>query len=252
GSLEPVGRPTEGAAQAVDEMSDTSRRDTSRRDTSGRGTSRGRAVGVVIALGVPSLAWAQATEAHADSGDTAWMLVSAALVLLMTPGLALFYGGMVRRKNVLATLMYSHFALALVTIQWVLFGYSLTFGKTHHGLIGGFDHVLLEGMVGELKGSVPALAFMAFQMKFAIITPALISGAFVERMRFAGYVIFTLLWTTLVYDPVAHWVWADGGWMATLGVLDFAGGTVVHWTAGVSALVCALHIGRRLGFGRDK
>jgi Amt family ammonium transporter len=214
-----------------------------------------RGVGVWLLLGalvVPSAAWAQATEAHADSGDTAWMLVSAALVLLMTPGLALFYGGMVRRKNVLATLMYSHFALALVTIQWVLFGYSLTFGKTHHGLIGGFEHILLNGVVGELKGSVPALAFMAFQMKFAIITPALISGAFVERMRFAGYVIFTLLWTTLVYDPVAHWVWADGGWMATLGVLDFAGGTVVHWTAGVSALVCALYIGRRLGFGRDK
>jgi Amt family ammonium transporter len=180
------------------------------------------------------------------------MLVSAALVLLMTPGLALFYGGMVRRKNVLATLMYSHFALALVTIQWVVFGYSLTFGKTHHGLIGGFEHVLLDGVVGEIKGSVPALAFMAFQMKFAIITPALISGAFVERMRFAGYVIFTLLWSTLVYDPVAHWVWAEGGWMATLGVLDFAGGTVVHWIAGVSALVCAIYIGRRLGFGRDK
>src|SRR5215468_8065843 len=204
------------------------------------------------ALCLPGTALAQATEAHADTGDTAWMLISAALVLLMTPGLALFYGGMVRRKNVLATLMYSHFALALVTIQWVLFGYSLTFGKTHHGLIGGFDHILLEGMVGELKGSVPALAFMAFQMKFAIITPALNSGAFVERMRFAGYVAFTLLWTTLVYDPVAHWVWADGGWMATLGVLDFAGGTVVHWTAGLSALICALHIGRRLGFGRDK
>ena len=231
------GRP-EGAVDASYEVSDTL-----------------RGVGVCLVLGalvVPSAAWAQATEAHADSGDTAWMLVSAALVLLMTPGLALFYGGMVRRKNVLATLMYSHFALALVTIQWVLFGYSLTFGKTHHGLIGGFEHILLNGVVGELKGSVPALAFMAFQMKFAIITPALISGAFVERMRFAGYVIFTLLWTTLVYDPVAHWVWADGGWMATLGVLDFAGGTVVHWTAGISALVCALYIGRRLGFGRDK
>jgi ammonium transporter, Amt family len=180
------------------------------------------------------------------------MLVSAALVLLMTPGLALFYGGMVRRKNVLATLMYSHFALALVTVQWVVFGYSLTFGPTHGGLIGGFDFVLLKGMLSGLKGSVPALAFMAFQMKFAIITPALISGAFVERMKFGAYVLFTLLWSTLVYDPVAHWVWSDGGWMAKLGVLDFAGGTVVHWTAGVSALVCALFIGRRVGFGRDK
>jgi Amt family ammonium transporter len=180
------------------------------------------------------------------------MLVSAALVLLMTPGLALFYGGMVRRKNVLATLMYSHFALALVTVQWVVFGYSLTFGPTHGGLIGGFDFVLLKGMLSGLKGSVPALAFMAFQMKFAIITPALISGAFVERMKFGAYVLFTLLWSTLVYDPVAHWVWSDGGWMAKLGVLDFAGGTVVHWTAGVSALVCALFIGRRVGFGREK
>ena len=204
------------------------------------------------ALLLPAGAWAQATEAHADTGDTAWMLISAALVLLMTPGLALFYGGMVRRKNVLATLMYSHFALALVTVQWVLFGYSLTFGKTHHGLIGGFEYVLLDGVVGGLKGSVPALVFMAFQMKFAIITPALISGAFVERMKFSAYVLFTLLWSTLVYDPVAHWVWADGGWMANLGVLDFAGGTVVHWTAGLSALICALFIGKRVGYGRDK
>src|SRR5215475_8704071 len=204
------------------------------------------------ALCLPGSAWAQATEAHADTGDTAWMLVSAALVLLMTPGLALFYGGMVRRKNVLATLMYSHFALALVTIQWVFFGYSLAFGKTHGGLIGGTDYLLLNGMAGTLKGSVPALVFMAFQMKFAIITPALISGAFVERMKFSAYVAFTLLWSTLVYDPVAHWVWADGGWMAALGVLDFAGGTVVHWTAGLSALICALFIGKRVGYGREK
>jgi Amt family ammonium transporter len=240
-----IGRPP-----AHDEMSDTSAAETSpagvtggflaiaRRAATVPGPLRGRRVASALALLgliMPSLAQAQATEAHADSGDTAWMLVSAALVLLMTPGLALFYGGMVRRKNVLATLMYSHFALALVTIQWVLFGYSLTFGKTHHGLIGGFDYLLLNGVVGELKGSVPALAFMAFQMKFAIITPALISGAFVERMKFSAYVLFTLLWSTLVYDPIAHWVWAEGGWMANFGVLDFAGGTVVHWTAGVGA-----------------
>jgi Amt family ammonium transporter len=180
------------------------------------------------------------------------MLMSAALVLLMTPGLALFYGGMVRRKNVLATLMYSHFALALVTIQWVVFGYSLAFGKTHGGLIGGADYLLLDGVVGTVKGSVPALVFMAFQMKFAIITPALISGAFVERIKFSAYVAFTLLWSTLVYDPVAHWVWAEGGWMATLGVLDFAGGTVVHWTAGLSALIFALFVGKRVGYGREK
>jgi Amt family ammonium transporter len=211
----------------------------------------GQALAALV-LCLPGLARAQANQNRADSGDTAWMLVSAALVLLMTPGLALFYGGMVRRKNVLATLMYSHFALALVTVQWVVFGYSLTFGPTHGGLIGGFDFVLLKGMLTGLKGSVPALAFMAFQMKFAIITPALISGAFVERMKFGAYVVFTLLWSTLVYDPVAHWVWSDGGWMAKMGVLDFAGGTVVHWTAGVSALVCALFIGKRVGFGREK
>jgi ammonium transporter, Amt family len=201
---------------------------------------------------LPCGAWAQASEVHADTGDTAWILVSAALVLLMTPGLALFYGGMVRRKNVLATLMYSHFALALVTVQWVLFGYSLTFGKDHRGLIGGLDHLLLDNVVGRLKGSVPELAFMVFQLKFAIITPALISGAFVERMKFSTYVVFTLLWSTLVYDPVAHWVWGDGGWLGTYGALDFAGGTVVHWTAGLSALVCALLIGKRLGYGKEK
>ena len=214
-----------------------------------------RAPGLALTAAVlclPGAAWAQATEAHADTGDTAWMLVSAALVLLMTPGLALFYGGMVRRKNVLATLMYSLFALALVTVQWVLFGYSLAFGKTHGGLIGGFEYALLNGVVGGVKGSVPALVFMAFQMKFAIITPALITGAFVERMKFSAYVAFTLLWSTLVYDPIAHWVWADGGWMASFGVLDFAGGTVVHWNAGLSALVCALFIGKRVGYGRDK
>src|SRR5262249_22701704 len=167
---------------------------------------------------------------------------ASALVLLMTPGLALFYGGMVRRKNVLATFMYSYFALALVTLQWVVVGYSLTFGKTHGGLIGGLEDLLLSGMAPQLKGSLPALAFMAFQLKFAIITPALISGAFVERMKFSAYVLFTLLWSTLVYDPIAHWTWGDGGWLSQLGVLDFAGGTVVHWTAGLSALVSALFI----------
>src|SRR5689334_518643 len=187
-----------------------------------------------------------------DTGDSAWLLVSTALVLFMTPGLALFYGGMVRRKNVLATLMHSFSALPLVTLQWVLIGYSLAFGPTRGGLIGGFELAGLSGIALEAKGSVPELAFCAFQMMFAVITPALIAGAFAERMRFSAYVAFTLLWTTLVYDPVAHWVWADGGWMATLGVLDFAGGTVVHWTAGLSALICALFIGKRVGHGRDK
>ena len=195
---------------------------------------------------------AQPSAPNLNSGDTAWMLVSSALVLLMTPGLALFYGGMVRRKNVLATFMYSYLALALITVQWVLFGYSITFGQTHGGLIGGLDYVLLSPLVFQLKGTLPHLAFVAFQLKFAIITPALISGAFVERMKFSAYVLFLLLWSTLVYDPVAHWTWADGGWMANFGVLDFAGGTVVHWNAGLSALICALIIGKRLGYGRER
>ncbi|WP_187344869.1 ammonium transporter [Cystobacter ferrugineus] len=206
----------------------------------------------VVGVLASGLAHAQAAEPVANSGDTAWMLVASALVLLMTPGLALFYGGMVRRKNVLATFMYSFFALALVTVQWVLFGYSLAFGKTHGGFIGGFDYLLLNNVSLEPKGSIPHLVFMAFQLKFAIITPALISGAFVERMRFSAYVLFTLLWTTLVYDPVAHWTWAEGGWLFKLGVLDFAGGTVVHWTAGLSALICAVYMGKRLGYGRER
>lgn len=179
------------------------------------------------------------------------MLVASALVLLMTPGLALFYGGMVRKKNVLATFMYSFYALALVTVQWVVIGYSLAFGRTHGGFIGGLDFALLRNVGVEPRGTVPHLAFMAFQLKFAIITPALISGAFAERMRFSAYALFTLLWTTLVYDPVAHWTWGEGGWLAKMGVLDFAGGTVVHWTAGLSALVAAIVIGKRLGYGKE-
>jgi Amt family ammonium transporter len=206
---------------------------------------------VAALLLLPSVARADPAPAL-DTGDTAWLLVSSAFVLLMTPGLALFYGGMVRKRNVLSTFMFVHFALAIITVQWVLIGYSLSFGRTHGGLIGGLDFVGLRGMVGALRGTVPHLAFMAFQMKFAIITPALIAGAFVERMRFAPYVVFALAWTTLVYDPVAHWTWAEGGWLLRLGVLDFAGGTVVHLTAGIAALVCALVIGRRRGYPREK
>ena len=144
-----------------------------------------------------------------DSGDTAWLLIATALVLLMTPGLALFYGGMVRRKNVLATLMHSFSALPVVTLQWVLIGYSLSFGSSHGGLIGGLDYVGLRGVVFDVKGTVPHLAFCAFQMMFAVITPALIAGAFAERMKFSAYLVFILAWSTLVYDPVAHWVWAE-------------------------------------------
>ncbi len=202
-------------------------------------------------LALPGLAMADPAPTL-DTGDTAWLLVSSAFVLFMTPGLALFYGGMVRKRNVLSTFMFVHFALAIITVQWVVFGYSLAFGRSHHGLIGGLDLAMLHGLVGGVRGTIPQLAFMAFQMKFAIITPALIAGAFVERMRFAPYVVFALLWTTLVYDPVAHWAWADGGWLLRLGVLDFAGGTVVHLTAGISALVCAVVIGKRRGYPREK
>jgi len=190
-----------------------------------------------------------------NAGDTAWLLMSAALVMLMTPALGFFYGGLVRRKNVLATIMHSFFILALISVQWVLWGYSLAFGPDHGGLIGGFDWLALKGVGqapnADYAATVPALAFMIFQMMFAVITPALITGAFAERKRFKAFVIFTLLWATLVYDPVAHWVWGTGGWLRMLGTLDFAGGTVVHITSGVSALVAALVLGKRYGYGRD-
>src|SRR3989441_9845385 len=185
-----------------------------------------------------------------NAGDTAWLLASAALVMLMTPALGFFYGGLVRRKNVLATIMHSFFILCLISVQWVRWGSSLAFGPDHGGLIGGLDWLSLRG-VGQTPNpdyapTVPHLGFMVFQMMFAVITPALITGAFAERKRFKAFVVFTLLWATFVYDPVAHWVWGTGGWLKTLGTLDFAGGTVVHISSGVSAIVAALLIGRRL------
>ncbi len=191
-----------------------------------------------------------------NSGDTAWLLISAGLVMLMTPGLALFYGGMVQGKNVLSTFMHSFFALGLVTVQFVVVGYSLCFGTSWNGVIGGLDFVGLEGVGTEAAGAanasasptVPHLAFMAYQCMFAVIAPALISGAYAERMRFPAYVVFTLAWTTLVYDPIAHWSWAAGGWLLELGAIDFAGGTVVHLSTGVSALVCAFVLGKRTGY----
>jgi Amt family ammonium transporter len=184
-----------------------------------------------------------------NSGDTAWMLVSTALVMLMTPGLALFYGGMVQGKNVLSTFMHSFLALGLVTIQWVLFGYSLAFGPDHGGLIGGLEYAGLNNVGTDGAGrTVPHLVFMMYQGMFAVITPALISGAFAERMKFGAYCLFTLLWSTLVYDPLAHWVWHPDGWLAKLGALDFAGGTVVHLSSGVSALVVAIVLGKRVGY----
>ncbi|MBN1935976.1 MAG: ammonium transporter [Anaerolineae bacterium] len=188
-----------------------------------------------------------------NAGDTAWLLISSALVLVMTPALAFFYGGMVRRKNILSTLNLSFIMIGLISIQWVLYGYSLSFGSDIGGLIGGLNFLGLNG-VGATPGSyaptIPHLAFAAFQMMFAIITPALITGAFVERVRFKTFLLFSLLWATLVYDPVCHWVWGAGGILGRMGTLDFAGGTVVHITAGFSALAFALAIGARKGFGR--
>ncbi len=191
-----------------------------------------------------------------NSGDTAWMLVSTALVMLMTPGLALFYGGMVQRKNVLSTFMHSFTCLALISVQWVVIGYSLAFGPTHGGWIGGLDLAMLHGVGAEpaFGKTIPAALFMMFQGMFAIITPALISGAFAERMKFSAFCLFTLLWATIVYDPIAHWVWAMDakgnpvGWIGARGALDFAGGTVVHLASGISALVCAIVIGKRAGY----
>jgi Amt family ammonium transporter len=188
-----------------------------------------------------------------SAGDTAWLLLSAALVMLMTPALGFFYGGLVRRKNVLATIMHSFFILCLISVQWVLWGYTLAFGPDKGGIIGGLDWLTLKGVgqePGPYAATVPHQAFMVFQMMFAVITPALITGAFAERKRFKAFVVFTLLWATFVYDPVAHWVWG-GGWLGQLGALDFAGGTVVHITSGVSALVAALVLGRRVGYGRE-
>ena len=187
-----------------------------------------------------------------NAGDTAWLLVSAALVLLMTPALALFYAGMVRKKNVLSTIMHSLTAIPLVTVVWVVYGYSLAFGRSHGGVIGSLSYVGLAGLEGEAHGTVPALAFCSFQMMFAIITPALISGAFAERMKFSAYVLLVLAWCSLVYVPVAHWVWAEDGWLFEMGALDFAGGAVVHLTAGASALVCALVIGKRLKYPQER
>jgi len=191
-----------------------------------------------------------------DKGDTAWMLTSSALVLLMTtPGLALFYGGMVRQKNALATLMQSFIIMAVISIQWVLWGYSLAFGPDKGGIVGGLDWVGLRGVGAEpfdaYSKTIPHQVFMLFQMMFAIITPALITGAFAERKKFSAFLLFTVLWATIVYDPLAHWVWGDGGWLKKLGALDFAGGTVVHISSGMSALVCAIVLGRRRGYGHQ-
>lgn len=196
-----------------------------------------------------------AATAEISAGDTAFVLISAALVMIMTPGLALFYGGMVRTKNVLATIMQSFIIVGLIAVQWVLWGYTLAFGPDVSHVIGGLDWLGLNGVGQEANAdyaaTIPHLAFMIFQAMFAVITPALITGAFAERMRFPAFLLFTLAWSTLVYDPVAHWVWGVGGWLRDLGVLDFAGGTVVHILSGVSGLVAAIALGKRRGYGTE-
>jgi Amt family ammonium transporter len=191
-----------------------------------------------------------------DSGDTAWVLVSTALVLAMTaPGVALFYGGMVRSKNALSTFLQSFIILCLISIQWVLWGYSLTFGPDIGHIIGGLEWFGLNGVGGEpnpdYAPTIPHHAFMLFQMMFAVITPALITGAFAERVKFSSFILFTLLWATFIYDPLAHWVWGVGGWVRNLGALDFAGGTVVHISSGVAGLACAIVVKKRMGHGKE-
>ena len=189
-----------------------------------------------------------------DGADTAFVLISAALVLLMTPALAFFYGGLVRRKNVLSTLMYTLITIGIISMQWAFIGYTLAFGPDVGGFIGGLDWIGLKGVgfnPSSYAPTIPHEAFMVFQMMFAIITPALIIGAFVDRMKFSTFLVFTVVWATVVYDPIAHWVWGDQGWLRSLGTLDFAGGIVVHISAGVSALAAALVIGKRKDLGSD-
>jgi len=190
-----------------------------------------------------------------DTGDTGFIMICTALVFLMTPGLALFYGGMVRQKNVLSTLMHSWIVIGIMSLQWILVGYTLAFGPDYHGIIGSLNWLGLNG-VGmnpnpDYAATIPAILFMAFQMMFAVITPALISGSIAERMRFPAFVVFVILWATFVYDPLAHMVWGVGGFLRTLGALDFAGGNVVHISSGYSALIAALVLGKRKGLGKD-
>jgi Amt family ammonium transporter len=202
---------------------------------------------VVLAMLVPGVA-AAAEETPVDAGNTAWLLTATAMVMVMLPGLALFYGGLVRRKNVLSTIMHSFFGLALVSVVWVLVGFSIAFAPdaTGLGLFGGMDFVGFANVgMGATSAGIPFVLFAGFQLMFAAITPALITGSFAERKRFGAFVLFTILWSILVYSPLAHWVWASDGWLFQLGALDFAGGTVVHISSGVSALVVAMLIGRR-------
>ncbi|MDR6106946.1 membrane protein YdbS with pleckstrin-like domain [Acinetobacter baylyi] len=195
---------------------------------------------------------APAATPKMDSGDTAWILISTALVLLMTiPGLALFYGGMVRKKNVLSTMAHSFVAAAIVSIVWVVIGYTLAFSTTGNAFVGGLDKIMLSGITTEaLSGTIPEILFVIFQMTFAIITVAIISGSVAERMKFGAFVAFITIWVIVVYAPITHWVWG-GGWLGSDGALDFAGGTVVHINSGVAGLVAAYMLGKRIGLGKE-
>jgi Amt family ammonium transporter len=207
-----------------------------------------------IAAWASATAFADGTTPTINSGDTAWLLVSSAMVLLMTPALAFFYGGMVRNKNVVATIMQSFIACAVVTVAWFVCGYTMAFGPSMGGMVGGFDWAFLNGVGtvpnADYGATVPHSLFMIFQCMFAIITPALISGAFAERMKFNAYLAFIVAWSILIYAPLAHWVWGVGGMLRTQGALDFAGGLVVHLSAGASALAAALAIGKRSDYGK--
>jgi ammonium transporter, Amt family len=209
---------------------------------------------ILLSLFTMPVLGAESLDNAISGADTVWVLICAALVMLMTPAVGLFYGGMVRQKNVLSMITQSFIVLALISIQWILFGYSLAFGPDSggHGLIGGLQWIGLNGVGAapnpDYAPTIPASVFMIYQAMFAIITPVLITGAFADRMKFSTFIVFTLIWTTIVYDPIAHWVWGTGGWLRELGVLDFAGGTVVHISAGLSALAAAIIIGKRLGF----
>lgn len=204
-----------------------------------------------MVLSAPIAFAADDAAAKIDTGDTAWVLISAALVFLMTPGLAFFYGGMVKSKNVLSTIMQSFFIVALISVEWITIGYTMTFGTDINGFIGNLDKIGLAGVGLNVlaNGTIPELAFVAFQCMFAVITPALITGAFAERMKFGAFVVFILLWAIFIYNPMAHWVWG-GGFLATLGALDFAGGLVIHILSGVSGLTICLLLGKRHGYGK--
>lgn len=213
-------------------------------------------LGSVLRLALPCLLMAAPTAFAAepgtiDTGDTAWVLISAALVFIMTPGLGFFYGGMVRDKNVLTTIMQSFFIVAMISVEWIILGYAMTFGTDISGFIGSLDKIGLTGIGMSVleNGTIPELAFVAFQCMFAVITPALITGAFAERVKFHAFAIFILLWAVLIYNPMAHWVWG-GGFLAKLGALDFAGGLVIHILSGVSGLTLCILLGKRHGLGK--